>query len=82
MVRIADRFRGMWPLSPSEKARRMHERWLNAAIGRADLSALRIPVRRVDRGGFSVVTASAPARDAAERWWIDAIDRADRMIDA
>lgn len=82
MVRIADRFRGMWPLSASERARRAHERWLNLAIRCADARALRIPVRRVDRGGFAEARRDAAGRRAAAQWWTEAIDRADRMIDA
>jgi len=82
MVRLSERFREMWPLSPSERARRAHERWLNAACRRAEVSALRIPVRRCDRGGFGALTGSAPGREFAAQWWTEAIDRADRMIDA
>jgi hypothetical protein len=68
-------------LSPSEKARRQHENWLNRAL-RRDSRALRIPTRRVDRGGFGATMSSTEGVIWAEEWWNAAIARAERLDDS
>jgi len=82
MVRLADRFQEDWPLPPSEVARRAHERWLNAAISTPGTDQLRIPVRRVEHGGYSIMQSTTIGRESARQWWTDAIDRADTMVSA
>jgi len=72
----------MWPMSASERARREHERWLNRALALGADSALRIPVRDVRRGGFGAMRSSSAGRSLADRWWSEAIKRADAMVDA
>ena len=80
MVRFADRFKDVWPLPPSEVARRAHERWLNAAISTPGAEALRIPVRREDQGGYSTLRSTKIGRESASQWWTEAIDRADTLV--
>jgi hypothetical protein len=59
-------------LPAAERFRRAHERWLNMAI----VAAMpRIPVRRVDEGGFDDLLARARGRAAADRWWRRAFAR-------
>jgi len=65
----------------AEIARRMHERWLTRALAVKDTSALRIPARRVDEGGYLALLASPGGRERAEQFWIDTIARADEMIE-
>ncbi|MEX2218360.1 MAG: hypothetical protein WD749_06325 [Phycisphaerales bacterium] len=48
--------------------RRAHERWLTAALA-SPRPIPRIPVRRVDRGGFDRLRARPGGRELAERWW-------------
>lgn len=69
------RHRNLW-LTPSQKARLQHQRWLNRAMA-GDTRALRIPVRRVDEGGFNHLRTIPGGRQWAEHWWTEAIDRAD-----
>lgn len=73
------RHRELW-LTPCQKARLQHQRWLTRAM-RADAARLRIPVRRVDEGGFAYLVTAPGGRQWAERWWTDAITRADMMGD-
>lgn len=68
-------------LTAGERARRTHEAWLNRAVAR-DTSALRIPVRRVDEGGFSHLLRDPGGPQWAEQWWMDAVARADMVMDA
>lgn len=57
----------------SDAMRRRHSRWLTAAI--ADPSHIpRIPVRRVELGGFAPLTATAQGRQWAEQWWSRTFD--------
>ena len=74
MMRYLEKKRGI--LTPSEKARRQFERWLTLAM-RQNAGLLRMPTRRVDRGGFGSVMRFPAGRFWAQRWWMDAIDRAD-----
>lgn len=73
-------FQWTWPLlSRSERARRAHEAWLNRAIRRPQAWAFRIPVRRVDEGGFRSLRATSAGRAWAEQWWDEAIAHADTI---
>jgi hypothetical protein len=70
-----------WRSSPGDNRRasifrRMHERWLTRALssGRA---YPRLPIRRVDQGGFDAVRREPAARARADRWWELALDRVD-----
>jgi len=54
--------------------RRTHERWLTRAL-RGEARAVRIPVRRVDEGGFDALRARR--REAADRWWRRVLLRVD-----
>jgi hypothetical protein len=65
----------------AEIARRVHERWLTRALALADPDALRVPARRVDEGGYLALLASPGGRERAEQFWIDAVARADSMIE-
>jgi hypothetical protein len=68
-------------LTAGERARRVHEVWLNRAVSR-DTAMLRIPVRRVDEGGFSHLRGDPGGQQWAEQWWMDAVARADMVMDA
>jgi len=72
--------REFW-LTANEKARLQHQRWLNRAV-RRDTRGLRIPVRRVDQGGYRHLDAVPGGRQWAERWWMDAIENADLLVDS
>jgi hypothetical protein len=63
-------------MSPGERARRMHERWLNEAV-RSGRQYPRIPARRVDVGGMEPLMNSRRGREWAQRWWERVLDRAD-----
>jgi len=55
-------------LERGEAARRLHSAWLTRAL--ADGAPLpRIPIRRVDRGGFSSLRATAYGARVTEAWW-------------
>jgi hypothetical protein len=57
--------------------RRIHERFLELAL-RSARRVPRIPLRRVDRGGFSSLLARPGGRNACDRWWSRAFDRLDQ----
>lgn len=60
--------------SRADAMRRTHSRFLSAALGH-ESELPRIPVRRVDRGGFGPLMARARGRRAAEEWWSRAFAR-------
>lgn len=61
-------------LSRAEAIRRTHERWLTRALGtRRELP--RIPVRRVDEGGFEAMMADPAGRLMARAWWDAALEK-------
>ncbi len=64
--------RGLDLLTPGEKMRRAHERWLSRALRGPEGALARIPVRRVDEGGFSLLLSVPGGRERAEQWWMDA----------
>ncbi len=53
-----------------------HERWLSRAL-HARIPYPRIPIRRVDEGGFDDVRERPEARARADLWWDLAFDRVD-----
>ncbi len=61
-------------LERGEAARRAHSAWLTHALasGRA---YPRIPVRRVDEGGFAVLMQTQYGRQVAEAWWTLALEQ-------
>lgn len=63
-------------LSPSQLMRRVHELWLDRAL-RSGKRYPRIPLRRVDRGGYDPLRTRPGGRDRAERWWTLALERVD-----
>lgn len=63
---------GFEALPPGERIRRQHERWLSRALRAEGGGPLRIPVRRVDEGGFSAMLAAPGGRERAEQWWMEA----------
>jgi len=54
--------------------RREHALWLTAAM-RTGAPKLRIPVRRVDQGGFGPMLRRPTGRARAEAWWEGALER-------
>ena len=50
------------------RARREHAAWLTWALA-SNEAVPRIPVRRVDLGGFSQQVKREPGPAHAERWW-------------
>lgn len=63
---------GLDLLSAGERVRREHERWLTLALSRRGPAPPRIPVRKVDEGGFAAMLAAPGGRERAEQWWMDA----------
>ena len=64
--------------SRGKQFRLIHERWLTRAL-RSPIAYPRIPVRRVDEGGFDSFRARADARARADRWWDLALERVDSV---
>ena len=56
-------------------------RWVGTRALSAENAALRIPVRRVDEGGFAYLRSIPGGSQWAERWWTDAITRAEMVGD-
>ncbi|MCB9845002.1 MAG: hypothetical protein H6811_03310 [Phycisphaeraceae bacterium] len=52
--------------------RRQHSIWLTRAI-RGGRRYPRIPLERVDRGGFDHLRAHPAGRHAADSWWVIAL---------
>jgi len=59
-----------------EAARHLHSRWLTEALA-SRREYPRIPVRRVEHGGFSGLLGRANGRNLAGQWWERALDRID-----
>lgn len=51
-----------------ERARRIHSEWLTLAL-RGERPLPRIPVRRVDEGGWEELLGQPNGRRICERWW-------------
>lgn len=60
-------------LTRAEIIRRAHERWLTRAL-KSGRSYPRIPVRRVDEGGFSSLMEHPAGRLMARAWWEAALE--------
>jgi hypothetical protein len=63
-------------LERGEVARRLHSQWLSRALSSGQAYP-RIPVRRVDEGGFSALQGTAYGRQVADAWWSLALERVD-----
>ncbi|MCG3124768.1 MAG: hypothetical protein GIKADHBN_03253 [Phycisphaerales bacterium] len=63
-------------LERGEAARRLHSAWLTRALD-SQRPYPRIPVRRVDEGGFTVLRNTAYRPKVSEAWWPMALDRVD-----
>jgi hypothetical protein len=61
---------------PAAFFRRVHEVWLTRAVS-SGKTYPRIPVKRVDQGGFDHLMARPGGREMADRWWSAALDRVD-----
>ncbi|QYU67425.1 hypothetical protein J4558_21245 [Leptolyngbya sp. 15MV] len=61
---------------PAREFRRVHEEWLTRAM-RSGVAYPRIPLRRVDAGGFDAMMARPEGRARARRWWSIVLDRLD-----
>jgi hypothetical protein len=61
-------------LTAAEKATQEHSAWLTQAL-RSGSPLPRIPIRRVDTGGFDALRERASGPAHAERWWKLALDR-------
>ncbi|MBU6412383.1 MAG: hypothetical protein KGS45_02830 [Planctomycetes bacterium] len=55
-------------MTAGERARLLHSRWLTEAL-RSGRDLPRIPLRRVEEGGWEELLAKPKGRDVAERWW-------------
>lgn len=67
------------PSSRAEQFRLVHERWLNKALA-SQGPIPRIPVRRVDHGGFDRLRTRPGGLKLAERWWNLAMALADAAV--
>lgn len=56
--------------------RNAHSAWLTEAVA-SNRPYPRIPIRRVDDGGFSRLMARANGEEVAARWWEVALERVD-----
>lgn len=74
-----DRDRERWErfFDVGARYRREHSEWLTRALSRGGGTLPRIPVRRVERGGFSRLLARANGLALAARWWASALARID-----
>lgn len=61
---------------PAALFRRVHEVWLTRAVS-SGKPYPRIPVKRVDQGGFDRMMARPGGRETADRWWSAALGRVD-----
>lgn len=61
-------------LTFGERARRQLQRWLSAAL-ESPTPLPRIPLRRVDRGGFDRLMSTPRGRAAAAAWWERTLER-------
>ncbi|MDX2119228.1 MAG: hypothetical protein SFY96_13695 [Planctomycetota bacterium] len=61
-------------LSAGEEARRLHSAWLTRAF-ELGVDRPRIPVRRVDEGGFDPLLSRPGGKQRCESWWKAALDR-------
>jgi hypothetical protein len=61
---------------PAALFRRVHEAWLTRAVT-SGKAYPRIPVRRVDEGGFDPLLSRPGGRQLADRWWSAALGRVD-----
>lgn len=59
---------------PGELARRQHEDWLTRAL-MTQREYPRIPIRRVDEGGFEAMMHRTDGPSKAQRWWDLALRR-------
>lgn len=57
-----------------ELARRQHSRWLTKVLASRQILP-RIPLRRVDQGGFSNQMQRKHGPNHAEKWWALALER-------
>lgn len=62
-------------LAAGERARLVHERWLNRALADRTRSFPIIPTRRVADGGFAKLMATPEGRAWARQWWESALSR-------
>ena len=62
--------------SKADAFRRTHERWLSRAL-HSPTSPPRIPIRRVDEGGFDSLLSRPRGQEVAARWWRMAFARVD-----
>lgn len=63
-------------LSVGEMMRNAHSAWLTEALA-SKREYPRIPVRRVDEGGFSKLLSMKNGEELAARWWDIALERVD-----
>jgi hypothetical protein len=63
-------------LSVGEMMRNAHSAWLTEALA-SKREYPRIPIRRVDEGGFSKLLARDNGEALAARWWDAALERVD-----
>ncbi len=64
-------------LDRGEAARRLHSAWLTQAL-ESGHEYPRIPIRRVDEGGFSVLRSTSYGRQVSEAWWTIALEHMDQ----
>ncbi len=70
------RFNRSEVLDKGEEFRRLHGEWLTRAL-RSRRDYPRIPVRRVDEGGFDALRARTNGPSRARRWWDIVLDKLD-----
>jgi hypothetical protein len=71
-------FKSVFPLDPSELARRIHSEWLTRAVSGQKVYP-RIPVRPAAEGGFSDLLRTPEGRASADQWWETALEMVDDL---
>jgi hypothetical protein len=61
---------------PAAAFRRIHEAWLTRALS-SQRQYPRIPIRRVDQGGFDRLMSRPRGRKTADEWWDATFSRLD-----
>ncbi len=59
----------------AERARREHSHWLTCAMADPARYWRRIPIRRVDQGGFDRLVATPAGRRWSDGWWSRTIEQ-------
>lgn len=69
-----------WPECATASMRRAHAAWLSRALHTKRSASFRIPIRRVEAGGFDDLIATHAGRAWADQWWTNAMQESDALL--